>query len=310
MSPGSAPLLPISGASAYAFVMTSGPSSSVEVSVVIATRDRQAMIRDCVAAILGGDNQTPFEIIVVDDSEVGRPQVSWQNEPRVSVLSTYAAGTSHARNAGISLSRGECILFTDDDTFPASGWVDAAAGAFRRDPELWGLEGPVRTLPWDPLYEYSIQAEEPGHYWGCNVAYRRDRIDEIGGFRADRFPVFGEDRDLGIRMRNRGPIGFSDAMVVTHRPRAMRIRDFVVKPARVHADLALLALELKPTRRWLRLRLLLWTMRAWWGRRPLALRQPRRFARWALIIVVQTVSVAIPMLLLPQWIQEVIDDGR
>jgi GT2 family glycosyltransferase len=295
-------------ARAYPPAMATDERPSPDLSVVIATRNRPAMIKDCVAAILDGGNLTPFEIIVVDDSDRGTLEDLWHDEVRISVLRTHANGTSHARNTGIRSARGRWILFTDDDTLPAHGWIDAAAEAFGSDAALWGLDGPVRTLPWDPLYEHSVEADQPGHFWGCNVAYRRDRLCAIGGFRVDRFPIFGEDRDLGIRMSNHGPMGFSEAMVVTHRPRPGKISDFVVKPDRVHADLALHAMELKPTRRWIRLRLLVWTLRWWWRRRPRGLREPRRLARWSLIVVLQGLSVSFSLIVVPTWVQDCLDE--
>jgi glycosyltransferase involved in cell wall biosynthesis len=276
------------------------------VSVVIATRNRPEMLVDCVTAILAPDVSTAFEVLVVDDSDEGTLDDVWESDPRVEVLRTHGSGTGPARNAGAAAARGRWILFTDDDTLPAAGWVDAAAEGLRAGPELWAIEGPIRSLPWDPLYEHSIEATTPSHLWGANVAYPRDRFLELGGF----WGRYREDMEFAIRLRQRGPVGWSEAMAVTHRPRVRRLRGFIVKPPRAHATLALHAIELEPQRRWNRTRLLVWMLRWWWPRRPSPVQEPGRFARWLTVVAVETGSMALRMARLPEWARTVMRDGR
>jgi O-antigen biosynthesis protein len=61
--------------------------------------------------------------------------------------------------------------------------------------------------------------QEAEHIPGCNMAVRRDALQEIGGF-DPMFRVAGDDVDLCWRLRDRGwKIGFNPAAVVWHRCR-------------------------------------------------------------------------------------------
>src|SRR5581483_10907286 len=57
------------------------------------------------------------------------------------------------------------------------------------------------------------------HIPGCNMAFRRDALQEIGGF-DPQFHVAGDDVDICWRLHERGwTIGFSPAALVWHRRR-------------------------------------------------------------------------------------------
>ena len=70
--------------------------------------------------------------------------------------------------------------------------------------------GPVHVLLSDEIAE---------HIPGCNMAYRLDRLQAIGGFDV-RFKVAGDDVDICWRLQERGwTLGFSPAAVVWHHRR-------------------------------------------------------------------------------------------
>jgi glycosyltransferase involved in cell wall biosynthesis len=179
-------------------------------SVVVATRDRRPLLRRCLAALAAQRTAEPFEDMAV--APMGR------------LLTAAGRGPGHARNLGLREARGEVVLFTDDDTVAAPGWVQAALDFLARHPAAVGVDGPIESLPYDPLYEISLESSRPGAHYTANVAYRRSVLERVGGFRPELFPVAHcEDLDLGFRAEALGEIGFCESMLITHVPHSMTI---------------------------------------------------------------------------------------
>jgi GT2 family glycosyltransferase len=212
-----------------------------DLSVVIPTRDRPADLARCLAAL---DEQTAvpdIEIVVVDDGS--SPPLTEADAPsrhRVRIVRGRGAGPAAARNLGAGAARSDVLLFTDDDTLPAAGWCSAALAYLQAHPDALGVEGPVTTRPFDVLYEYSIEGSGGGHYWTCNIAYRREAFEAVGGFDGDAFPyAHAEDRDLGLRVARNGPIGYAAAMAVEHVPRRFTLRRVFRQALWTQSDLVL-----------------------------------------------------------------------
>lgn len=215
---------------------TPGP----EVTIVIPTRDRHASLTRTAAAIVAQRTRRSFEVVVVDDGST--PPVSGADLPGLSAVRVVlgphrmAAG---ARNAGIAAARAPVVLFTDDDTEPEPGWLDAAVEYLHEHPDHVGVEGVVTSPPWDPLHEYSISTEAPGAYLTCNIAFRRDVLRDIGGFDDESFPMHCEDVDLALRARRLGPIGFEPRMRILHHPRRLTLRQAVRRGRMAGTEVAL-----------------------------------------------------------------------
>jgi GT2 family glycosyltransferase len=205
------------------------PVPSPEVSVVIPTRNRHASLRRTLTALAGQRTARDFEIVVVDDGStppVGPAELSVAPQARV-VPGPRRGRAAGARNAGIAAADGALVLFTDDDTEPEPDWLEAAAGFLSSHPDHVGVEGPVASTPFDPLYAYSIEADGPGSYVTCNLAFRAEVLAEIGGFDDEAFAFHCEDLDLAFRAMRRGPIGFAPGMRILHHPRPMSLGEMV-----------------------------------------------------------------------------------
>jgi glycosyltransferase involved in cell wall biosynthesis len=197
-------------------------------SVVIATRDRPSDLPRVLAALTTQETDRAFEVVIVDDGS--SPPLAGgliSTLPGARLIRGPGHGPAQARNIGISAARAPVILFTDDDTEPAPGWIEAAYSFLVEHPDHVGVEGPVRSPPFDPLYQHSRESERPGSYFTCNIAYRRDVLVKIGGF-LELFPdPHCEDLDLAYRAVGLGPIGFAQGMVVTHYPRPLSLRNLI-----------------------------------------------------------------------------------
>lgn len=155
------------------------------------------------------------------------------------------AGLSGARNAGITASRGELLVFLDDDAVPRPGWLAQLTGPFAA-PDVIGTGGvaePVwlgRRPAWLPdefLWvvgcSYRGLPQQPAEIRnpiGANMAFRRRAIDQVGGFtdgigRVGRVPLGCEETELSIRARREtdGRIVQQPSAIVDHRVSADRI---------------------------------------------------------------------------------------
>jgi len=211
----------------------------LSVTVVIATRDRPSDVAACLRALQRQDRAVAFDVIVVDDGSDPAVCVPAHDHVHISLLRTPGIGPGQARNAGVAAATSDVILFTDDDVVVDPTWVSRAVAWLEAHPGAAGVEGVVRSRPWDPLYESSIETSGAGHRWTCNVAYRRSVLDAVGGFSAGFPAAHGEDRDLGLRVAALGPIGFDPAMVVTHSPRAVSARQMIRRGRLVASDIEL-----------------------------------------------------------------------
>lgn len=91
-------------------------SNSTLISVVIATRNRAAMLRESLHSVLC-QTYANLEVIVVDDGseDETREVVEGLGDPRLVYLRQEHAGISAARNRGTERARGEWLAVHDDD---------------------------------------------------------------------------------------------------------------------------------------------------------------------------------------------------
>jgi len=280
--------------------MTTNPPPPLTGAVVIATRDRPDDLLRCLRA-LHAQTRAPLEIVVVDDgSEPPVDAPALRGNVPVRVLRTDGVGPASARNVGMRATLADVVIFTDDDTIAAPRWVQAALLRLREHPEEVAVEGPVRSPPYDPLHAYSVTSETAGHHWTCNIAYRREILERVGGFAEAVFAyAHCEDRDLASRALDFGPIGFEAEMSIVHTPRDMKIMDFIrrgrwvaseLELARRHPDLIPrsrlpvtlpwpLDLSFGHARQW---------RRRWNAERGVLVRDPRRLLRFVAIAVGHT----------------------
>jgi glycosyltransferase involved in cell wall biosynthesis len=133
--------------------------ASTFVSVIICTRNRSSSLARTLQSVAQAAQAVAetWELIVVDNgSSDPTPEVVAGFEDRLPVrlVSESRPGLSVARNAGVAASRGDYILWTDDDVVVDADWLRAWFAAFRERPDDAVFGG--RT---EPFYE------EPRQSW-------------------------------------------------------------------------------------------------------------------------------------------------
>jgi GT2 family glycosyltransferase len=141
------------------------------------------------------------------------------------VSNTLKHGLSGARNTGVSWCDGDVVAFLDDDARAGDVYWIATMMEDYADPQVAGVGGGA-TPNWDGLkppawfpkeFGWVIgcsctglptDAEEVRNFIGCNVSFRREVFDEIGGFsdgrgRGGKKPVGCEETEYCMRLRQR-----------------------------------------------------------------------------------------------------------
>ena len=197
-----------------------------KVSVVICAYNAEPTMEACLIS-LQALRYPAFEVIVVDDGSTDRTGAIADSFEGIHVIHQENKGLSAARNVGIAASLGEIVAFTDSDCVVDPDWLHYLVATFLQTglPAVGGPNLPppedsrvaacVAASPGGPLHVL-LDDVEAEHIPGCNMAFRREVLNEIGGFD----PIYrsaGDDVDVCWRLQDRGyRIGFSPAAMVWH----------------------------------------------------------------------------------------------
>ncbi len=198
------------------------------VSVVVCAYNAEATIQDCLGSLLACEYPA-LEVIVCDDGSSDRTAEIAAGFP-FRLLRLQHVGLSSARNAGISAAQGEIVAFLDADASCHPEWpyhlalsldedrVQATGGPNLPFRSVGLVERAVAKAPGNPV-EVLLSDARAEHVPGCNMAYRKEALLEVGGFD----PVYqtaGDDVDLCWKLLDRGhEIGFAAAAQVRHHRR-------------------------------------------------------------------------------------------
>lgn len=199
-----------------------------KISVVCCSYNGSATIRDTLDALKHVDYPN-YEVIVVNDGSTDNLREIVE-EYDVRLFNTPNRGLSSARNLGMEMATGEIVAYIDDDAYPNKHWLSYLAYAFMTTGHA-GIGGPNIPPPGDGIIAESV-ANAPGgpvhvlltddiaeHIPGCNMAFRRDALLEVGGC-DPRYWTAGDDVDLCWRLQEKGfTIGFHPAAFVWHHRR-------------------------------------------------------------------------------------------
>jgi len=232
-------------------------------SIVVPTFRRPDALEETLAAILRLDYQTNrYQVIVVDDGaddDTARIVRRFQGRGVELMLEAQThRGAARARNRGARLAGGDLLLFCDDDMILEPSYLRLHLSARERHGDavvsgVWRFSPKVmQALGRSPFGRYRIQLErgfqEDGGGRpldadpGCllmpllgsgNLALRRDRFWEIGGFDED-FPVAGaEDQDFSIRARAAGALLLLDTNIrCLQNDHRLTLRDYCAREER------------------------------------------------------------------------------
>ena len=206
----------------------------IDISVIIPTFNRAAMVCDCVASVLAQEN-VALEVVVVDDCSPddtkARIEERFGCDSRVRYIRNEKNSfQAVSRNNGAKIAHGEFLLFLDDDNLLGVNALVALVDEFRKNPKLgfaapmavhkrlgknnliWSLGSdfnrwtsqPKDNCPNLPLENLPTEPKTyPTSYYPNGFMVPRTVYDAVGGFDETYEQIF-EESDFGWKIREAG----------------------------------------------------------------------------------------------------------
>jgi GT2 family glycosyltransferase len=202
------------------------------VSIIIPTRDRGQLLRQCVESIRRNTDYNNYEIIVLDNDSSEPETLEYFKHIAGEVQIHRCSGPfnySAMNNLGVARSSGDFVLFLNNDTqVIRRDWMRAMIEhAQRRGVGAVGAKllfgdgqiqhaGVVLGIGGAIGHAFRFMPGEANNYHGIDhvirncsavtaacMMMRRSVFDELGGF-DEKFPIEFNDIDLCLRLRQRG----------------------------------------------------------------------------------------------------------
>jgi GT2 family glycosyltransferase len=204
-----------------------------KLSVIIATVNRLDYAAATVRQVLA-QNFKDFELCIIDQSEKPELAACVHSDPRIRYFRLLERGLPNARNEGIAASRGEIILFLDDDVLLPTAHVLTEHLACYSDLSVGGVcgrivdrvrtpntsrPGNMVTLGGRTKENFLGKNQRPVRSVnGANMSFRAFVFRQLGGF--DRKYIGTahlEESDMSARVRKAGwTLLFAPEAEITH----------------------------------------------------------------------------------------------
>jgi cellulose synthase/poly-beta-1,6-N-acetylglucosamine synthase-like glycosyltransferase len=195
----------------------------------VPVRNGEDTIEDCLRSLLEQDFPPERrEILVVDNGSTDRT-AEIVDSLGVRRVREHRRGVSHARNRGTAESRGEIVAFVDGDCVADPSWLSGMVRPFD-DPEVGLVAGELSHAPARTAAERQAArmlgnwqrfavTSDPPYAITANAAFRREVLEDIGGF--DSRMTRAQDVDLGLRFQQHSPrrVVYAEGALVLHRHR-------------------------------------------------------------------------------------------
>ena len=199
------------------------------ISVVVALYNAEKTLDECLKSLAHLD-YPDYEVIVVNDGSTDGSQAIIDRYPQFRSIAGENGGVSAARNRGLNAATGEIVAYIDSDAYADPHWLHYLAASFAES-DVVGVGGPNLVPPSDEWVAKCVYRSPGGptqvmlddvaaeHIPGCNMAFYREALMEIGGF-DEIYRAAGDDVDICWRLLEQGHrLGFSPSAVVWHHRR-------------------------------------------------------------------------------------------
>jgi len=182
----------------------------MKVSIIIPTHNRVDSLLQTIKSLFNLDySKKDYEIIIVDNASSDNTQLAVTKLARekkinnLKLIKEESLGLHYARHTGAKISKGELLIFTDDDAIVDKQLLKVYVDAFLKHPKMVAAGGPVKPFwenkppQWlidyigDKKVFYLLSLMDLGNkfildkerfFFGVNMAIRRKILFEVGGF--------------------------------------------------------------------------------------------------------------------------------
>jgi len=176
------------------------------ISVILVVKNEESYLTQAIESVLA-QAISPFEILLIDgNSQDATPQIA-SRYPKVTYVLQSGCGLANARNYGLSLARGEWVLFLDGDDYWSLDKL-ALQVEFHRSNTLYDF-----SVGWVKFFLESGTTLRPGFraktfetgevgYTPGTLFARRSAFERVGCF--DESLAIACDADWFVRLRDLG----------------------------------------------------------------------------------------------------------
>lgn len=204
------------------------------ISAIICTYNRDKYLYNVLKSLADNDlSNDKYEIVVVDNNSTDNTKSEYERfvvdfpQVRISYCFERNQGLSYARNRGLDESKGDVVVYVDDDARVNNIYLRTYYEFFEKRPDCDAAGGPIIPIyessepKWISYYTrllltgylYKGKTEKPfsgsSYPGGGNAAYRMSVFDKVGKFNVDLGRkgtglMASEEKDIFDKMHSLG----------------------------------------------------------------------------------------------------------
>lgn len=229
-----------------------------EITVGLCSHNRKDTLKEVLLTLANQSiNPDRYEVVVIDDgSSDGTAEMVQELEVPYRLTYGYQehSALATARNHGIRLTRGEVVLYIDDDVLADHFLLEEHLRTHEKFPNCvvngWVNHVETAKIPEKP--KFTMADISTSFFWTSNVSVKTEHLLQAGCFNED-FKEYGwEDQELGLRLMALGLIRKANYKAIGYHIKKPPTRGSIegaVRQAQAKARTALQYIKMHPRQR-------------------------------------------------------------